>query len=233
MPILINIVLALLPSVVILLWAYRRDSRKAEQPRLVARAFVLGFAAAVLALIVGLLLSPAGALLPFPLNLLYHAFVVAAFVEEGAKLAIVLLLILPQPDFDEVADGLVYTMAAGLGFAFIENALYSGSTLVLLIRAVSAVPLHAIAGGVMGFYVGRSKFSGDREAHVGLLAAIAVHGTYDALVFAGSWFLIAAGLVLIAGGLWVRRLFTAAVELDALANRHRRMPHSSLPGLDG
>ncbi len=217
---LVNVLVAILPAVIILLWAYRRDIRKAQEPRLVFRAFLLGFVAAVVAILGGFIIAPAAGLLPPFAALLYRAFIVAAFTEESAKLLVVLLLIRPHQQFDEITDGVVYTIAAALGFAFLENVLYSGGTTgVLVIRAVTAVPLHAIAGGIMGYYVGLSKFDRDADLAWGPAAAILIHGLYNALVFAGSWLIVAAVAVLIGGGIWLRHLFTLAVEADRRAAR--------------
>jgi RsiW-degrading membrane proteinase PrsW (M82 family) len=52
-----------------------------------------------------------------------------------------------------------------LGFAFVEDFLYGYADLgVLLLRAFTAVPLHAVASGVMGYYVGIEKIEGRRGA---------------------------------------------------------------------
>lgn len=220
MVVIVNTVVAMIPAALILLWAYRRDSARAEDPKLVIRAFLLGFIAAFVAIGVGLVVAPAAGLLPPLGRLLYRAFVVAAFTEELAKLLVVALLIRPHPQFDEIADGLVYSMAAGLGFAFLENVLFAGGpTFVLLLRAFTAVPLHAIAAGAMGYYVGRSKFAHGGDLATGLLAAIAIHGVYDALVFSAAWPAFLAIPLLIGAGIWVRYLFTRAVEEDRAAGR--------------
>src|SRR5262245_60978441 len=55
---------------------------------------------------------------------LFTPFVVAAFVEELAKVLCVRWFIWNRPEFDERMDGIVYATRAGLGFALVENVLY-------------------------------------------------------------------------------------------------------------
>ena len=182
-----NVALALAPSLLLLWWAYRRESGDPQSLRLLTMAFLLGLLAVIPALAVGMLASLAHRLLSGSLRLLYQAFVTAAAVEEGVKFALVWFLVRRNPRIDGVADGIVYGMAASLGFAFLESVLYVGeSSFILLLRGVTAVPLHAGCGALMGYFVARSRSRTNRRAWVGLLLAILVHGTYDSFVFAGG-----------------------------------------------
>ena len=60
-------------------------------------------------------------------------------------------------------DGIIYTIAASLGFACSENISYvlSMGADIGYIRAFTAVPLHASASGIMGYYFGRARISND------------------------------------------------------------------------
>ena len=51
----------------------------------------------------------------------YLAFIVAGFTEELFKFLVVRTTIYKSPYFDEPIDGLVYSSAAALGFASLEN----------------------------------------------------------------------------------------------------------------
>jgi RsiW-degrading membrane proteinase PrsW (M82 family) len=95
--------------------------------------------------------------------------------------------------FDEVMDGVVYTVVASLGFACMENILYvlPGGPLTALVRAFTAIPLHAFASGLMGYYIGRAKFAATPRQEralirTGLIVAVVIHGTYDFLLFASG-----------------------------------------------
>ncbi|MFW5849346.1 MAG: PrsW family intramembrane metalloprotease [Spirochaetota bacterium] len=220
-----NLFLALAPSLVLLWWAYRRDTHKKESARLLAYAFLLGLFAIVPSILVGLLADPFRRFFDGFAETLYRAFVVAALVEEGVKYVLLAGFVRRHPHFDEHTDGLVYGMAASLGFAFFENALYvGGSPIVLLVRGLTAVPLHAGCGALVGYFVGRAHFQPRRPAAAGLPIAIAVHGLYDLLIFSGG--LVSFGAIAVVLGLVVAvpLLFRRAIELDV---RHGRAgPHA-------
>ena len=62
--------------------------------------------------------------------------------------------------FDEPMDALIYGVAASLGFAVIENWDYvlgaeslETAKYIALFRSFTAVPLHALAGVFMGFFL--------------------------------------------------------------------------------
>ena len=76
-----------------------------------------------------------------------------------------------------------------------------------VLRAIFAVPAHALFGAVMGFYFGRAKFGAPAAARrtvaFALVAAIALHGVYDFILQAlrGAWMYGAVALGSLA--LWV------------------------------
>jgi len=113
-----------------------------------------------------------------------QAFFVAAIPEELAKLGALLLYSYRKVEFNEPMDGVVYGVAVSLGFASLENILYvaMGGAGTAVFRAVTAVPMHAVAGVLMGYFVGRAKFSPRKRLgliFVGWLVAALVHGFYD------------------------------------------------------
>lgn len=190
LPQVVNFLLALVPALLLLRYFYRRDPRP-EPRRTVSRAFLWGIGSTLPALVIELLFSR---LMPRGLSPVasaaFRAFVIAALVEESCKMGVINKFIYHRPEFDEVNDGIIYTMAAGLGFAFLENILYSmgseHSWSLLLMRGISSVPLHGLASGLMGYYIGRSKFSKRDMRGFGLFLAVAYHGLYDFFLFAGG-----------------------------------------------
>jgi RsiW-degrading membrane proteinase PrsW (M82 family) len=121
----------------------------------------------------------------------FQAFVVAAFVEEACKILVVYWIVWRRPEFDERMDGIVYASRAGLGFALVENVMYllgeqtlRGFGTVWLMRAVLAVPGHALWTGMIGAMAARRRFDGRGLGLVGgYLLAVAFHGAYDMCVF--------------------------------------------------
>ncbi len=121
------------------------------------------------------------------------AWLVIALSEETVKYWALRLLAVPQKSFNEVYDGILYGVAASLGFATVENILYvfmaegQGLTVALL-RAVLSIPGHALWGVMMGYYVGQAKFELDprkkrRLVLKGLSTAVFWHGLYDFFAF--------------------------------------------------
>lgn len=111
----------------------------------------------------------------------------AAITEEPLKFMVIYFFVRNRSAFDEPMDALVYGTAISLGFATLENFEYvfSAATIdqsfeIAVLRAISAVPMHASCGVIMGYFFGRYMFSGDR---IMLLKSLAVpiffHGVYN------------------------------------------------------
>jgi RsiW-degrading membrane proteinase PrsW (M82 family) len=134
-------------------------------------------------------------------------FVVVGPVEETVKLLAVRLYAYRDDRFSAVVDGAVYGAVAGLGFAFIENALYItrqvgaetgefGLGFALIgagggITAVRALagPGHVIYSAVAGYYLGLAKFNPDHRGPLvikGLILAAVIHALYNSTVGLGS-----------------------------------------------
>ncbi len=215
--------LSALPAFILLRYIYRMDKSRPEPLGLIRRSVLYGFLAVAPAAAIEILLGlffPTGERLG---GAFFRAFVIAATVEESVKLFFVKRYLWNRPEFDERADGIVYAICVSLGFAFVENFIYGYADFrILLLRAFTAVPLHAIATGVMGYWLGRAKIEGFRDhrpamAKVwakGLGWAIAIHGGYDFFLMTGG---LAAFLViplLVGGWLVLQRLYRHALALD-------------------
>lgn len=211
------------PALLLLLWVYRRDRARPEPLGLVWKSAFYGFLAVIPAAILELglvdLLRPGRDLG----GRLVQAFLIAGLVEEGVKLAFLRVYLFRRPEFDERMDGIVYAICVSLGFAFVENFIYGyRDTGLLILRGFTSVPLHAMATGIMGYWLGRAKIEGRRDGNPrqakawkrGLLWAVAVHGLYDFFLLTGAF---AALLVipLLALGWWaLGRLAKKALALD-------------------
>lgn len=213
---------AALPSFVIIAWFYRMDKSRPEPVGLIGRSVLFGFLAAAPAIAIELLADlPAGSL-PFPLSILWTAFITAALVEEGVKYFFLKRYLYTNKHFNEVMDGIVYAVCVSLGFAFAENILYGlGDTSALLLRAFTAVPMHAAATGIMGYYLGLAKRGGAgpeaaRLARRGFWSAVAIHGFYDFFLFTGSLLALAALVVLALAAKRLLSLVKEALRIDGV-----------------
>jgi protease PrsW len=221
---------ALVPSG-LLVWYFHTRDQYPEPPRTLWTTFVLGI---LTILPVGVVQFPvAEVLADFSSPLAqgaFNAFAIAALPEEFAKLCVLLLYSLRSREFDEPMDGIVYGVVASLGFATVENVLYvlDGGIATAIVRAFTAVPMHAFLGAVMGYYVGRSRFEYVRRYRLIAFAygsAVVLHGGYDfpllTLDAAGdhsfAGLLISLSLVaLTVAGLWALRVTRRTRQLQIL-----------------
>jgi protease PrsW len=229
-PLALAILLAALPALAILLYVRRLDRARPEPLGLIARSLLYGFLAVLPAAAIEASISfvaPLRADLP---SRLFYAFAVAGLVEESVKLFFIRRYIFHRREFDERADGIVYAICVSMGFAFVENLLYGyRDPGLLLARALSAVPGHALFSGIMGYYVGRAKIEGGRGGALarGLAWAAALHGLYDFFLFSGVPLLV---LPLLAAG-WAALvgLFRKAARADADDARNRSYQSPDAP----
>ena len=121
----------------------------------------------------------------------------AGLTEESLKFIVLYFYIRPKAAFNEPMDAIVYGTIASLGFATLENLTYvylgspeSDSFTIAIIRAISAIPLHASCGIIMGYFFGLHAFLGSNSALIkSLIIPISIHATYNYLTgFGFLWF---------------------------------------------
>jgi protease PrsW len=194
------LVLAVAPTLFLLLYVYQKDQYEPEPLHLVAWVFFLG----------ALTVVPAGLIeLIFPEGV-FSSAVVAPVVEEGLKFLVVFLAIYRHPEFDEPMDGIVYAAAASLGFATVENILYviDGGVAVGILRAIVSVPGHVVFACIWGFALGTAKFRPEKERAgiilAGLSGGMLLHGIFNfSLEVFEAGGLILLLLVIIPLGWWM------------------------------
>jgi RsiW-degrading membrane proteinase PrsW (M82 family) len=184
--------LGALPALLVMGYMDRLDRKRPEPPASLRRVAIAGAVAVIPCIIIELILDRLGRGLPEYTGAIYKGFIVAAAVEELAKVLCVRLFIWNRPEFDERMDGIVYAARAGLGFALVENVFYllgqrhnfTSLAVVFLMRAVFAVPGHAIFAGVMGYFAARRRFDRTGPGLIGgYVLAVLMHGSYDAAIF--------------------------------------------------
>ncbi|MBU1218948.1 PrsW family intramembrane metalloprotease [Myxococcota bacterium] len=182
----LTIALTVAPSILLFLFIYTHDEHP-EPKSLIGKILLGGVISAIPVLIFGAIVK---GILPGPTDpfgkAMYISFVLASIPEEFFKMAVVMMIAWKSLSFDEPYDGIVYGTASTLGFATLENILYvaQGGFYFAVIRAVTAIPLHAFCGVIMGYFIGRAKFSKSTNSislflFFGLLIPILLHGFYD------------------------------------------------------
>jgi len=201
-----TLLITVLPAFIILFYFIISDKFK-EPKRIIIEVFLLGVASTI----------PAGYLNNFiletfsnndPVNdSLLTGFFAGGLIEEILKFLILYYFVLRKHEFNEPMDGIVYGVAASLGFATYENisyVFYQAESLgfssldVAIIRAFTAVPMHGLNGCVMGFYFGLYAFMGQRK-YLGyaLVVPYLFHGTYNFLVGLSNWYILVLIVLLI------------------------------------
>ncbi len=186
-----NLVLfAIAPVLIIILYIYIQDKYEKEPPGLLIVSFLMG---AVLSIIITTILYLiTGRLIPLVdkysvWQQFIQAFFMVGLSEEFSKYVIVRYFAQPKKAFNEPYDGIVYAVMVSMGFAATENILYvlEGGYQTAILRAFTAVPAHATFGILMGYYMGKAKFSKNRVKLnlCGLLLAVGFHGAYDFFLF--------------------------------------------------
>ncbi|MGB3606165.1 MAG: PrsW family glutamic-type intramembrane protease [Psychroserpens sp.] len=187
----INLLLvALAPICVIILYIYYKDKYNKEPKRLLLATFALGaFVSVIITTVIYLgfdLVLPLKDAFSVPQQVI-KAFLVVGLTEEFSKYVIVKYFAQPKAAFDEPYDGIMYALMVSMGFAATENILYvmESGYVTGIMRAFTAVPAHATFGILMGYFMGKAKFSKHRIAYnlLGLLLAVVFHGFYDVFLF--------------------------------------------------
>lgn len=184
------ILLAITPALVIMVYIYFKDRYEKEPIGLLTINFLLG---ASLSVGLTFALSPLvnGIIADWGQNdvavMALKAFIGVALVEEFSKYIVVRLFAQRRSAFNEQFDGIVYAVMVSMGFAALENILYVSIHGVEtgILRAFTAVPAHASFAILMGYFMGKAKFSNQRFLlnMTGLLAATLFHGAYDFFLF--------------------------------------------------
>lgn len=234
----ILICLAIVPVALICTYIYRKDKNK-EPSSLLVKLFLLGFVSCLLVLILSDILF-----LFFPFmdkgttsmnifEVLAYSFIGVALVEEFCKWLMVYLGAYSHKAYDEVYDGIVYSVYVSLGFAFIENLLYilvNGSVGIGVARGLLAVPAHACDAVFMGYYLSLAKVYASRgqkelEKKNLLLSVIAptiLHGTYDFCLFAQEPALMLIFII------FVITLFIISIKkIKQLSSQKRKNSHEN------
>lgn len=167
---------------------------------MISRVFFLGIVLAPLAVIAQWAFREAAPLFhsnfQAPSSIAF--FLWAAFIEEAVKFLPVRFAVLHNPEFDEPIDGMIYMIAAALGFAAIENILVlfqaiPGGTEAALqtwaLRFVGATLLHAVSSAIVGYFLALSWFYNRHSGKIiftGIAVASVFHFLFNVTLLKGE-----------------------------------------------
>ena len=199
----IPLVFAIIPTIFLVRYFYLKDINKPEPIRLIIKIFLIGILSIIPIVFIETVIMEM--IQPFIFNVLIYsflqAFIVAGLCEETIKLMVIKFFIYDNKHFDEIMDGIVYTIVASLGFACFENIMYvvDGGLSTALLRSFTAVPLHAFCSGIMGYYIGKSKFSktnSNKYILKGLTIAVFIHGSYNFVLFISPYYGVSLSILI-------------------------------------
>ncbi len=188
---------AIAPSAALLYYFYTRDKYEKEPRQLLFKAFLLGGSLVIPVLFIETTLNVFDAANKSLIAAGYTAFIVAGLVEESAKFLLFFMYIWKQREFNEMYDGIVYSVFISLGFATVENLAYvlSAGFGAAIIRSFTAVPAHALFAAVMGYYLGIARFAKlqyrRKYIWLGFISPVLLHGIYDFILLYGRLYLLA------------------------------------------
>jgi len=215
--------LALAPGCAIILYIYLKDKHEREPLSLLLTSFFYGCISTVVTLSIS-----------YPVNLLiltkeddviqqfFNAFFKVALIEEFSKFIFVRFILFNNKNFNEPFDGIVYAVIVSMGFATVENILYvfQFGFATGIMRLFTAVPAHAAFGILMGYFLGKAKFTHRKNLYLSLIALLIptlFHGSYDYF-----WF------ISYVPGIWTGAVISLVVSL-ALSRKAIRLHQQASP----
>ncbi len=198
------LIVTIAPTCFLEIYIYQKDVYEKEPMKLLVLLFLAGFLSVILTVILSMVL---GTIFPFFLaepemvsyyslpEIFIYTFIGVALIEEFSKWFFVKKITWSHKEFNYLYDAIVYCVFVSLGFATIENVLYTvqiATVKNVLLRAIFAVPGHAFNGIFMGYNLGKAKyfrlmgdFAKSRKYLIySILIPALLHGIYDFLVFA-------------------------------------------------
>lgn len=204
----------------VLFWAayhYHKDRHLPEPPLNLVVAFFLGIGASFVSAamyrsldLVGLRFDAVELGHTDPVGLFAYSMLAIGPIEEFAKLAPFVLVVIHWKAFDERIDGLIYASFIALGYAAAENVHYLQflTPLEAVARGFAGPVIHMLFASIWGYRIAAACADRRplwRAALAGFLIAAALHGIYDFIVLLEpvSALPIAAALI---AAVWIWRL---------------------------
>ncbi len=193
---LLYILFGFIPSIAWLLFYLKADVHPEPKKEILA-VFLFGALATIPAIILEVVLVDL--FNELPLSPLATALLVnvigVALIEELVKYGAVWLKeqeLNQNSQLDEPVDLVIYMIVSALGFAAIENLLFllpiiqmNLAIMTSLFRALSAILLHTLCSGTIGYYLALSFCDPKRKKRLilkGILIASSLHGLYNLFI---------------------------------------------------
>lgn len=177
--------IAIGPCLAIMVYVYCKDKYEREPFKLVLYSFLGGVASIAIAAYLEVTAENNGIGVGDSLEqVAILAFLVVGVSEELSKYLFIRIIPYRNKAFNEPFDGIVYSVMVSMGFAMAENIMYvmQHGMATGIMRMFTAVPAHATFAIIMGYYIGKAKFSAENKMQnhlIGIGGAVFFHGFYD------------------------------------------------------
>ncbi len=230
---LIYIPLAIIPSLIWLLWYLHKD-RHPEPKAMVISVFIWGMLIAFPAILIentAIETLKIFSLPTLPYTIILY-FIGVAATEEILKFLVVYFRVIKRTnELDEPTDAMIYMIIAALGFAAIENIFLLAplfdknfvETLgIAFSRFVGATLLHAVASAIIGYYLAISLFRSSKKFSAlipGFTLAILLHGFYNVFIIYMEdqfYFIFVVALMLISAVVLISMFFKNLSKIKSI-----------------
>ncbi len=218
--------LAFIPGI-FWLWVFtRRDIYRPKPKWLLASTFLLGMAATLPAAIIEFLFLGDAITEPDGIaslaSIATGMLLIVGPVEETCKFLAVRMLAYRSLHFDQPGDGLIYSTAASLGFASLENLFYVSAfgPAVMIARAPLSTLAHVVFGSCWGYALGnqvQKQKPGPWLVPTSVGIAALLHGLFN-IAAVSLW--PAAIIITMLAGAWTLQQFVWARRVSPF--RYRR-----------
>lgn len=184
--------LAIIPTIFLLVYIYRKDKKEKEPMKLLLGCFALGVLICIPVIIIESIEDIVLEVFASAGSVSYgivDAFLVAALTEEVFKYLVLKKKTQKSKYFDCSFDGIVYAVFVSLGFATFENIAYvfEEGIATALVRMFTAVPGHMCFAVYMGYYFSQAKIASVKDdkklekkyLKKALFVPVILHGFYD------------------------------------------------------
>lgn len=174
---------AISPAVAIMTFIYLSKKIELEPLPLIVRMFIIGVIMVFPIMFIQYAFE-AESIFQSPL---LKSFFLAGLMEEFFKWFFLLFVAYQHSAFDHHYDGIIYAVAISLGFATIENIIYlfANGIEIAMLRAIFPVSSHALFGIIMGYYIGKAKFTNAHPTFClffALMIPVSLHTLYDYII---------------------------------------------------
>lgn len=212
-------IVSIVPGIFWVWYFHKQDYLDPEPWSLVIKSFVAGALSVLPVMLIEQTFSRYLSISRSPLVALFAIIVIVGLTEEFFKFFAAYASVYRNKEFNEIMDGIIYVVTAGLGFATTENLLYASAygLKVGATRAIVTSLAHAGFSGIVGFYFGLARCRPERRHSyiaTGLVIGSVLHGLYDYFIMSGMFNFTLTVATVLAMQIYLARLIKKAEILS-------------------